>query len=807
MMYVWRGIVAGIAIGVAAGASAQAPPPKSDEDPPLPKFVEMVVPSAVELLRARPVDWVVLLTGDVLVVEPVPLRPNTLKTMQQKYDEWRKEKPLGMSIDDYRARMHELGRLQLTLVDGGEEPDYLLDLRYIDRIVYFEDLILKRAAALMDEGRLPSAYELLTFVDRRHRGWPEFDTHYRRFVFLEAERLGRLGHDEAALVQFERLYGLDPKYPQLSESWGATIHRLIESSVVKDDFRRARHFLARLERREPEHGVVKKWREELAAQARQVMTAARSATTEGRPRDAVALADRAARIWPESGGLRDVHREFTARYQVVHAGVVRLPGTPTAYPFDGIDDERRRRLCEIPLFEPDRLSEDGVVRYRSAFIESWEPRDLGRELQFQLRPRRGSWESRPVLTAGMIVDGIAARAAAGAQSGDDRWAANLRAIAAESPWEWRLSLNQIPLRVEGWLRVPIPLPPEAAAWNTDVNPAAWSNPHEQRFRFAEQTDDVVTFLRTRPEADNVASRHVAEIREHRFADWDRLLQGLNRGEIDFTPVAEWRDLPALQQDNRFFVQPYALPRTHVVLVNPHSRVALNGPLRRALLHALPREDLLRQHVLEHGPDAFGRTVNSPFATNTYAYDSRLSSPEHSASMAASLAATAKKDLGGELPVLKLRAPPDAVVARVLPHMIEHWKRAGITVSVLPDDSPRDEPWDLLYVTVRLTEPYVDLWTLLAAAGPVDWQTLQIFPHWLREQLLQLERTVDWSHATRLLRRIQAEFLVEARWLPLWEVDEYLVARKRITGLPERPMHAYDGVERWTVGSWYPMETP
>ena len=62
-------------------------------------------------------------------------------------------------------------------------------------------------------------------------------------------------------------------------------------------------------------------------------------------------------------GLRDLHRELTTRYQVVHAGVVRVPEAPATYLPGGIDDERRRQLCEIPLFEPDRLTDDGVVRY------------------------------------------------------------------------------------------------------------------------------------------------------------------------------------------------------------------------------------------------------------------------------------------------------------------------------------------------------------------------------------------------------------------------------------------------------------
>jgi hypothetical protein len=40
-------------------------------------------------------------------------------------------------------------------------------------------------------------------------------------------------------------------------------------------------------------------------------------------------------------------------------------------------------------------------------------------------------------------------------------------------------------------------------------------------------------------------------------------------------------------------------------------------------------------------------VTGPFPSVLYAYDKRLSPPPYSAGLAASLAATAKKELGGE----------------------------------------------------------------------------------------------------------------------------------------------------------------
>lgn len=795
-----------LAPGVVLAQTKSDMPDKSEEDPPLPKLADMKIPEAAELLRGKPVDWIVLLNGDVLVVEPVFPRPDTLNQLKQQHDELLKARPPGMSAEEHRQKLYDLRRLNVTLMDGGEEPDYQLETRFVDRIIYFEDLILQRAGLLMDQGQLSAAYELLMYLDRRHRGWPEFQTHYHRFLMLDGQRLLNQNQPEAAFVQFDQLYSLAPNYSQLYEWLGKAADQLMTQAYEAEDYRRVRHFLARLERRVKDHVMARKWREQLTQRAAETVTAARAASIAGNHREAVTLADRAARLWPTLAGLKELHQELTARYQVVHAGTVDLPEFSHSAPVESAADERARLLCEITLFEPDRL-QDNLVRYRSAYIESWDPQDLGRELRFRLRPRRAIWESRPVLTAEVIADAILARAAASAAAGDDRWAANIRGVEAPSPWEWKLSLHRIPLRLEGWLRVPIPLSPAARAWNDDLDPDAWSTPLQQRFRVVEHSDQQVVFQRTRPQAANVSTRYVTEVRETRYENWDRLLQGINRGEVDFTPFVEWRDLADLQKDSRFFVLPYALPRTHIILINPASVAARNGPLRRALQHALPRQELLSMHVLQNAGSNYGRVTNGPFASVSYAFDQRLAPPVYSAALAASLATTAKKELGGELPVLKLYAPPDAVVARALPEILRNWRRAGLNVELLPSDADASASWDLLYATVRLTEPYVDLWTLLAMAGPVDWKTLQIYPHWLRENLLELERTVDWSLAVRLLQKIQAEFLIEARWLPLWEVDEWLLARKRITGLSERPMHAYQYLERWTVQSWYPTDTP
>jgi hypothetical protein len=102
---------------------------------------------------------------------------------------------------------------------------------------------------------------------------------------------------------------------------------------------------------------------------------------------------------------------------------------------------------------------------------------------------------------------------------------------------------------------------------------------------------------------------------------------------------------------------------------------------------------------------------------------------------------------------------------------------------------------------------MDIWPLLTLQPSARVDALQPLSEPTRRALLELERSNDWTGATKLLHRLAGDLLIEARYIPLWEVDEFLVARKNIGGIPARPIHAYDEVERWTVQSWYPTETP
>lgn len=799
-----RAVTLVCALCMAGPVFGQPTPPVAtpEEEAPLPKLIDMPLPTAEALLRERPRDWVVLRNQDVLVVEPMRPRPDTLKIRKEMYDKIVKSKPSEIGPENRTRKMYEYERISLTLLDGGVEPDYLIETKHIEKIIYYEDLLLQRATKLLDDRNVALAYDLITVVDRRQRDWPNLDLHYQRCLFVQADVHQQAGRNETGLVVVEQLHPLAPEYPNLSALLGKLVEPLVEQPFLAADYRRSRHYLGRLVKLQPQHPVATKWRDKLITRAGDELAAARAATQAGQHRDALEHGDLAARAWPDLPGLKDAHKQLVDRYPRLRFGLWEPADNP-AFPFPGRHAERRRELGTIDLFEPDRLVE-GVVRYRSEFFETWEPRDLGREWEFWMRPRRTAWESRPLMSAGLIAEALEDHWQLTSSAYDDRWAGTVASVAAPSPQQLRIRLQRIPLRVEASLRTPIPLGEASRAWNTDLDAAAWNAVTQQRFRLAEQTATETVFQRSRPEPADSKNRHLTEIVEHQYADWDHALQGLLRGEIDAVPTVEFRDARGLQNDSRFFTLPAALPRTHIMLIHHESLLTRSAPLRRALLQALPRESILTDQILEGADRTLGRLVTGPFATTSYGYHRDLAQPVYDPTTAAALVATSKKEHEGKLPVIRLAVPADAAVQRALPVLLEAWKRVGLTVEVVTDPAT---PWDLAYRTVRIVEPFADLWPLLSPSGRAEQAAIASFPHPVREELLELDRAVDWTAAIRGLQRLQHEFLAEARYLPLWEVDEFTVFRRRVAALPLRPMSPYQDCDRWTVQSWYPTEQP
>jgi len=817
--------------GVAASAQDQNTPaanaaqPAASEGSGLPLISDMKLPSADELLTQAPVDWIVLKKDEVLVTQPVYPRPATLEKLAAENDRLRSAQTRppqdpGETREEYQERItrliDETLNLTVLLPDDvqvntlNQAAEYTLNIaRNIERIVYHEDLILRRTDVLINEGNLDKAFEMLLVIDRTAKGWPGFEERRNRLIFEEAQVRLNDNDLEAALAFYEELYAIAPQYAGLREGIGRTIEQLVLEAREQNDLRQARYYITRLRESDPQHPIAVSLTAQFTQEAGDLLKQASTQHGAGEFRAALASAQQAARVWPTHPQLRNVFRTVASRYQVLTVGVQRLPGDPTPFFLPTAADRRQHSLLAADLFEVRRF--DRAPAYQSRFFEEWTPTDLGRQIVFSLQPRRAAWESMPVLTAPEVVRSIGTRLRPESPSYDERLATFVQSIKVRSPQEFEMNFLNVPVRPQALFRFPVQTVRSEAAGDGDDKtaedqPRAGADILSSRFRIHEQTDQQIVYRRTIPQSDRLSSFAVAEIVETRYGDDESCVKGLLSGDVSVVPHFPVWLVDQLKNDDRFFMEPYGVPTTHVLQFNPESKPLQNAEFRRALATALDRGKILSQTVLRNPDSTQGRVVSAPFPSRSYAYNPTIKPRERDLPLAISLLTFAKKRFGGELPELTMVCEPGDTVRQAAEEIAQQWQRFGLKIDVISDaDAATPEKWDIVYRTVSMAEPLTDLWPFLTLKSEARVEDLEYLPDWLRQLMIELEQSVDFNSSVEKLQSLHFRLRELALVIPLWEIDDVIVIRKNIQGFPPGLMQPYQNVERWTVQPFYPQD--
>jgi ABC-type transport system substrate-binding protein len=470
----------------------------------------------------------------------------------------------------------------------------------------------------------------------------------------------------------------------------------------------------------------------------------------------------------------------------------------------GDADERQTQLTQMRLFEIDRIR-NGTAYYRTRFFDEWEPRDLGRKMRFTLRHFRQPFELQSTVYAADVVAPLLQRLDPNHPAYDERLAAILESIDVASPQEFTLTFRRVPPRLEPLLaRVALIEPdPSLAAEATLTDPGG--------FRIAGQMPDQVCYVRKLAEPDGLPRYHIAEIVEHRYESAEKVVRALELGEISMAPNLPDAIIRRLQADHdfqkRFFIQQYQQPVSHLLQFNPAS-VPLRIPeLRKALAYAVERERLLQEIVLEDPAAHHGRLVTTPFLSSNPGRNVLVKPLRSDFSAAIALALAARQKLKGKIPPLTMVVAPGTIPERVAEELARAWRKVGLTIQVVHDDDPSPPHWDILYRTLQMNEPLLEIWPFLTLEDRAKIQSLDVYPDWLKQEMVQLDRTSDQALAVELLQKLHHHLAESMTYVPLWEVDRFLVFRKTIQGFPQHPMHCYDEVDHWVLEPWYRTELP
>lgn len=815
-----------------------------DEQADLQTLAEMEknLPSTAEFLEEPPFDWVVLQSDKVIVVETVEPRPNTLEKMKETIKEHAKflSRPVRTDADKEaleaaRVKQAKLSYLPMQLTAGeASERGFKLHMRHIKQIIYYEDLMLRRVDAELNEHKPAEAFELLAALIRRDPAWPGLSQREERLLSMEATAKLQKQEPEAALIYLEDLHNHNPNYTGLSTQLGTAASQLISSAAAADDYRRARHFLERLRKCAPDHPVAADWSQRLQTAAAAALEQALKSEQAGRWDEAVDDVQTAARIWPQLATLPEAHRRISNRFQRLDVGVLQLADQKPGKLIPSAADLRAKQLGPPAFFEPYRL--DGrLMRYRTRVFQEWEPTDLGWSILFRVKPRLAPWDSRSPLTAGQVVSTLARRMNPQDPQFDERFANLVSSVTLLSPFELTVDFARVPLRPEVLFNFPLgsagaSVEVASAANDVVIDSAAPPLPAAtvlEPFALKSRTDDQLIYRRTIPEPLEEQQPHIAEIRERKYPSYEKAVQGLLRGEVSLLPHIPLWDVAQYRKFKNLYVHQYALPVTHVVQFHPRNKALANRTLRRAMIFALDRQQILDSAILRGTPSAANPSpeklskgtlaasvVSGPMPTTTYGYNKFIEPHKHDPTLSMTMLVAAKRELKEDIPAFRLHCPSDPIMTAAAQQLIQQWDRVGLKVTLAgsTDDLTVDRldappTWDLVYRTVSMAAPLFELLPFLTLDPGARIESLRNFPPWLRQELVALEQAGDFPKAERIMHNLHRQLWAEVTLIPLWEVPDYLVVRNTVQNNPARPVFSYQGIEGWRVQPWYPKETP
>ncbi|WP_166820362.1 ABC transporter substrate-binding protein [Thalassoroseus pseudoceratinae] len=785
----------------APASDAESEKPNADDDEEkLPLYSEMKLPTAAEFLSETPKDWVHLETDEVIVSEPIYPRPDTIEELKRQQEKIKQERARTKQERADRAkRLEELEYVTIILPDGGEAPEFRLHPRHIQEIIHHEDLVLRRIDKLISEKNSKDAYNLLAHLDRRDPNWEGLQRRHDGVLLLEAKLKYEAGEPELALVYLEELFDRDPRFPNLKEQLGEATESLVKAAVDKDDFRKARHYVGRLHRLNPDHPVVKDWEADLQKQTSELFPAIEAKQEAGDYSQAVTLVEEAAQIWPRTPGLPALYGKLQSRWQRLTVGVRQLPGESPAYFLPTQADRRANYLKRLMLFELGRFEEQ--PQYGTRFFEQWEPTDLGRRIAFRLRPQMATWESREPVTAPRLADALSRRLDPQSSAYDERFADYVDSIRIRSPLEFEIALARVPLRIEPLFHFPLPASP------IDEDREFLS----RRFVEVERNENLVRYQRAVPQSDLPSDAYrVAEVVEKKYTDENEAVRDLVRGNLTMLAPTRHQDLNRLNATSEFVVVPMALLVTHVLQFNPLSKPLQRRELRRALAYSIGRPQIL-QDVFLAGADArHGRIVSAPFPSAHTAYNSLVEPRTQDLTLAVALRLAAKKAMKQELPKLKMICEPDANIRKAAEILVADWKRTGINVELIDPSQPVRQDsldWDIVYRTASIADPLTELWPFVTLDEHVRVSSLKHLPDWLRREFLELDTVSDRQTALARLRRMHRLLQSEVLIIPLWEIDEFLAFRRDVQGFLPSPLTPYQNIEQWTIRRKLPAAWP
>jgi len=753
--------------------------------------------------------------------------------------------PLVWPAGKTAADMDAGAVVRVTLLSRPEEQ-YDITWRHVSRLIRHGDLLQAAARRLAEEKRFDESFRLYEHIRELYTAMPGLEENLAQTILLEAAHAYRVEDLDRALLTIDAGLAIDPKDAKLLTALGRVAQRLLDTWTREGEYAAAHQLLEKLEahRCDQIDPVITTWQERYAAQARRIAGESLAAGRAGRFRDAYFLAHQAARVWPAQTEAQAAVRSAESQHLPLRVGVTEpFHATDLTLAFSGpYASEPGRRVAPLLVRPIVTVTDFGSNGAQFSLV--------GGELT-------SAPDRRSVTLA--FSDGATEHM----PEAQDRAAAFLREMIAlgrgrepgrESPFSWiavdgasRVSLGltrtyanpPIVLRQEGLesLNATRNLAVELEAAGSSIPPhPLWTGGPFRPAAAPGSFPGASSFVRA-VSAETVEG-YASEILELPFESTVEALRALRDGNIDAVDRLHPADAAALLQpgkdDPAVRVGRLRMPEVHCLLCSGQRPLMRSGSFRRALLSALPRQEMLETLLLEGQRETEATVVSGPFpapssATDVrgYAYDDRVAPRKSDPALAAALLKLGSKEAGGLLTAalwangvagvtpsggawMAMRSAASAPIGRgkvsvVISHppaevprlvcqaIARRYETLGLAVAVHeePWSAARKGGWDLRYARLAWEDPLADADAFLRtlAEPPINDATANA----LRREIAQAR---DLEAARRALRAAHRTLHGSLPILPLWQVPRSFAVAPGWAPASEPRMQFYQGAEHW-----------
>ncbi len=306
--------------------------------------------------------------------------------------------------------------------------------------------------------------------------------------------------------------------------------------------------------------------------------------------------------------------------------------------------------------------------------------------------------------------------------------------------------------------------------------------------------------------------HINKFVAKPFADQNIMTQAMMFNAIDMIVLVNPRDVPEIQGDRRFILQPYNALSYSFFGYNCRNPLLADKRVRQAFTYAVNRQEMLDSFF-----NGQGTIISGPFAPGSWAYNLDVKPFPYDPQKAISLLKEAgftpgpdgimQKD--GKKLVLTLKVPIDKEsesVKRVVLAFQNYLKNIGVTINVQfeewqawKEDVFRDHNFDVVFAS-WVFDDSADISSLFHSSEIGPWKNNFIgYSNPQVDSLIaESKLTLDYEKRRTIDRKLHAILADQQPYTFLWTLTNYAAYNRKIHHVEIQPYKFFTYADQWFI---------